>query len=326
LDIWGIDWPCYGKIEVLVVDNGVEFWIPSMEKMCFELGINVQYNPVKKPWLKPFIERNFKTINDLLLDELSGKTFGNIYDRGDYDSVKNADIPFGVFVYVFEKWAAEVYNCSPNTQGMKVPSIIWQDGVEKFPPAKLSDSDIRELPKITGFKESRTVQSSGITYKYLRYDSEELAEYRKQCWSNARKKLVTIKVDVDDLSKIFVYLPELEKYLTVPCVDQEYTKNLSLDQHLITRTYTKKRNKLLGKSELELAKARDEIRDAVKQHDTKAATSKKVTTSKKAAQFKGYSNESVKNKVAKPTSSDQNSSAEHSEVSELEALWNSFTK
>jgi len=325
-EIWGIDWPCYGKIEVLVVDNGAEFWSKSLEQMCFELGINIQYNPVRKPWLKPFIERSFKTINDMLLNELSGKTFGNAYERGDYDPVKSADVPFSVFVYVFEKWAAEVYNCSPNSQGMKVPSIIWQDGVEKFPPANLSDSEIKELPKLTGLKESRTIQPSGITYIYLRYDSEELADYRKKYWSNAKDSLVTIKVDVDDLSQIFVYLPELEKYLTVPCVDQEYTKNLSLDQHLITRTYIKKRNKLLGKTELELAKARDEIRDAVEQHDIKATTSKKLTTSKKAAQFKGYNNESVKSKKTKQQTNDVESANVDNDISYLESLWQSFDK
>jgi len=73
--LWNIECQCYGKIEVLIVDNGAEFWSKFLEQMCFELGINIQYNPVRKPWLKPFIERSFRTINDMLLDELSGKAF-----------------------------------------------------------------------------------------------------------------------------------------------------------------------------------------------------------------------------------------------------------
>jgi len=48
--LWNIEWQCYGKIEVLIVDNGAEFWSKFLEQMCFELGINIQYNPVRKPW------------------------------------------------------------------------------------------------------------------------------------------------------------------------------------------------------------------------------------------------------------------------------------
>lgn len=50
------DWPCHGKPETLVVDNGVEFWSSSLEQSCLELGINIQYNPVRKPWLKPMMK------------------------------------------------------------------------------------------------------------------------------------------------------------------------------------------------------------------------------------------------------------------------------
>ncbi|NRA82936.1 MAG: transposase family protein, partial [Gammaproteobacteria bacterium] len=69
------DWPCRGKMEQLVVDNGAEFWCDSLEQACLEIGINVQYNPIKKPWLKPFVERFFGTLNKKFLVDISGKTF-----------------------------------------------------------------------------------------------------------------------------------------------------------------------------------------------------------------------------------------------------------
>ncbi|WP_446037926.1 hypothetical protein, partial [Streptomyces sp. SID1143] len=68
------EWPCYGKPETLVVDNGVEFWSASLAQSCLELGINIQYNPVRKPWLKPMIERMFGIINRKLLEPIPGKT------------------------------------------------------------------------------------------------------------------------------------------------------------------------------------------------------------------------------------------------------------
>ncbi|TPE44551.1 DDE-type integrase/transposase/recombinase [Maribrevibacterium harenarium] len=324
--LWNIDWPCHGKIETLVTDNGAEFWSGPLEHLCYELGIHIQYNRPGQPWQKPYIERSFRTINDLFLVDLAGKTFSSIDARKNYNPVENSKIKFSNFIQAFEKWVAEVYNCSPDTRNTKVPSVLWQEALEKMPPAELSNSQILELPKLAGLKETRAIQPSGITYNNLRYDSEDLSDYRKRYLSMNRTSRTTIKVDVDDLSHIYVYLPELEKYLTVPCVDQFYTQNLSLDQHLINRSFVKAHNLLMGKSDVDLAMANQEIREILADHDAKAKSSTKIKTSKKAAQYKGYSNESVKNKVAKPTSVDEKSSAEHREVSELEALWNSFRK
>ena len=323
---WDIDWPCYGKIETLVTDNGAEFWAGSLEHMCLELGIHLQYNRPGQPWQKPYIERSFRTINDLFLSDLAGKTFSSIDERGDYNAVNNADIKFSAFICAFEKWVAEVYNCSPDSRDMKIPSVIWQEALEVMPPAELSESEIFELPKLAAMKETRAIQSSGITYNNLRYDSEALSDYRKQYLSMSRTCKVIIKVNVDDLSHIYVYLEELKKYLTVPCVDQSYTRNLTLDQHLINKKYARNHNRLMGKSEVDLAMARQEIREILSNNDSKAKTSTKVTTSKKVAQYKNYSSESVKSKSTSPDLPDEKNDDSLENVSDLEALWESFSK
>jgi putative transposase len=325
-ELWGVEWPCNGKIEVLVVDNGAEFWSKSLEQMCLELGINIQYNPVRQPWLKPFIERNFRSINDLLLDEQDGKTFRSLDVRGEYDSVKEATIKFSDFVHAFEKWMAEVYNCSSDSRGLRVPSLLWQEGFDKLPPAKLNEQDTIDLPKIAGLKKTKTLQSSGITHELLRYDSEALSDYRKSCWSPDQRKKVIIKVDIDDVSKIYVYLSELNTYLTVPCVDKVYTYNLSLDQHLINKSLTRAKNLLHGKSDKDLAASRQEIREILAGHDANVKASTKVTTNKKAAQYKGYSSEKVRNAGKVSPTHEPKALDSSDDVSELEALWQSFNK
>lgn len=328
-ELWGVEWPCNGKIEVLVVDNGAEFWSKSLEQMCFELGINIQYNPVRKPWLKPFIERSFRSINDLFLDGQDGKTFRSLEVRGEYDSVKDATIRFSNFVHGFEKWMAEVYNCSSDSRGLRVPSLLWQEGVDKLPPAQLNDQDIADLPKIAGLKISKTLQSSGITHELLRYDSEALSDYRKSYWSSEQRKNVIIKVDIDDVSKIYVYLSELNQYLTVPCVDKVYTSNLSLDQHLINKSLTRAKNRLYGKSDKDLAASREEIREILAGHEDKVKSSTKTSTSKKVAQHKGISSEKVRNSGDAdkgPSTHEAKAPDSSDDVSELEALWQSFNK
>lgn len=325
-ELWGIDWPCHGKMEVLVADNGAELWASSLDQVCLELGINLQYNKVGTPWHKPHIERSFRTINDLFLNDLSGKTFRSIDERGEYNSVKNASIKFHNFVHAFEKWVAEVYNRSTDSRGMNNPLLKWNEGFKKFPPASLSEQKIKDLPKILGLKKTSTLQSSGITFEYLRYDSTELADYRKRKLYGDNNRKEMYKIDIDDLSQIYVFLTDTQEYLTVPCTEKNYTENLSLDQHLVNRAFTKKKNKLNGTSDRDIAASNVDIREILAGHDDKVKSSTKISTSKKVAQHKGYSSETVRN-ADKTSATDEAKATDSSEdISELEAMWQSFNK
>ena len=104
------EWCCEGKMESLVVDNGAEFWSKSLEQSCLELGIHIQYNPVRKPWLKPLVERIFRTINSKLTISIPGKTFSNILQREDYDYKKDAVMRFSIFNEILHKWIIDVYH------------------------------------------------------------------------------------------------------------------------------------------------------------------------------------------------------------------------
>jgi putative transposase len=328
-ELWGIDWPCHGKMEVLVADNGAELWASSLDQVCLELGINLQYNKVGTPWHKPHIERSFRTINDLFLNDLSGKTFRSIDERGEYNSVKNASIKFHDFVHAFEKWVAEVYNRSTDSRGMNNPLLKWNEGIKKFAPATLTEHDIKELPKVLGLKKTSTLQQSGITFESLRYDSTELADYRKRklYGDNDRKEMY--KIDIDDLSQIYVFLTDTQEYLTVPCTEKNYTENLSLDQHLVNRAFTKTKNKLNGTSDKDLAASREEIREILAGHEDKVKSSTKTSTSKKVAQHKGISSEKVRNSGdadKRPSTHEAKVPDSSDDVSELEALWQSFNK
>jgi len=82
----------------------------------------------------------------------------------------------------------------------------------------------------------------------------------------------------------------------------------------------------MGKSEVDLAMARQEIREILSNNDSKAKTSTKVTTSKKVAQYKNYSNEYVKSKSTSSDLPDEKNDDSLENVSDLEALWESFSK
>ena len=227
------EWKCAGKIETLVVDNGAEFWSNSLELACEEIGINTQYNPVAKPWLKPFVERMFGTINTELLDPVPGKTFSNILQKHEYNPKKDAIMRFTTFMQLFHKWVVDVYHQDADSRFKYIPSQLWEQGFSTLPPTMLSDADLQQLDVVLSISKHRVLRKGGIRLENLSYDSTELANYRKQ-FSHKLSQEVLIKLNPDDISYIYVYLDKLEHYIKVPCIDPNgYTQNLSLNQHKI---------------------------------------------------------------------------------------------
>lgn len=287
------DWPCYGKIENLVVDNGAEFWSDSLDHTCRENGINIQYNPVRKPWLKPFIERTFGKINQSLLAELPGKTFSNILEKEEYKPAKDAVMRFSTFVEEFHRWIIDIYNQDSDSREKRIPIKKWQTGFDLYPPIKMNDEEEERFSVLMYISDKRTLTRNGIKFEDLMYDSTALSEYRKHYPQTKETIKKIIKIDPDDISKIYVYLEELNSYIEVPCTDPTgYTAELSIYEH---KTIKKINREIIRESKdcIGLAKARMAIHERVKQEQEFFIASKgkaKISSVKKQAQLADVSN------------------------------------
>ncbi|BDA62855.1 transposase family protein [Shewanella xiamenensis] len=259
------EWPCFGKFETLVVDNGAEFWSKSLEHACKEAGINIQYNPVRKPWLKPIIERFFGMINECFLTDIPGKTFSNILAKEDYKPEKDAIMRFSTFVEEFHRWIVDIYHQDSDSRETRIPIKQWQRGFDILPPLKMSVEDEQRFTMLMGITDERTLTRNGFKYQELMYDSTALADYRKRYPQTKESIKKLIKVDPDDLSYIHVYLEELGGYIKVPCTDNSnYTNGLSLHEHKVIKQVNREIIRE-GKDNLGLAKARMAIHARVKQ-------------------------------------------------------------
>jgi len=287
------DWPCHGKIENLVVDNGAEFWSKSLEHACQSTGINIQFNPVRKPWLKPFVERFFGMINQSFLSELPGKTFSNILAKEEYKPEKDAIIRFSTFIEEFHRWIVDIYHQDSDSRDRRIPIKMWQTGFDLYPPLKMNDEEEERFSVLMYISDERTLTRNGFKFEELMYDSTALADYRKHYPQTKETIKKIIKVDPDDISKIYVYLEELNSYIEVPCTDPTgYTKDLSIYEH---KTIKKINREIIRESKdcLGLAKARMAIHERIKgeQELFMAVKSKaKISNVKKQAQFTGISN------------------------------------
>lgn len=103
-------WPCYGRPDVFVVDNGMEFHSHDLDSVAYDLGVRIQYCPKHQPRFKGVVERYLKTINYFFAHQLPGTSFARYHQRGDYDPQKYALMTLAEFTQLFEKWVVDVYS------------------------------------------------------------------------------------------------------------------------------------------------------------------------------------------------------------------------
>lgn len=295
------DWPCYGKFETLVVDNGAEFWSESLELACKDAGINIQYNSVGKPWLKPYIERIFGVINQYFLSEMPGKTFSNILEKFDYDPAKNAAIRFSTFINEFHRWVIDVYHQQPDSRKTRIPVVKWRENFEILPPLMMTPNDEQRFNTIMGKTVTRKLTRNGFTLDELRYDSTALADYRKRYPQTQKTLKKTIKIDPDDIATIKVFLEEIDGYLEVPCTEQLAENKTSWYQY---NTIRKHYRQIITSQvdELNLARARMTIRDNIAQEQKFQALQKrtKLRSAKNQARLSNISDKNLTSITPEP--------------------------
>lgn len=224
------DWDIYGLPEVIVVDNGKEFYSTSFEDACLSLGIVIQYCPPKMPWYKSAIERYFGALNTQLLSHQPGKTFAKFMQQNDYDSKKNAVVSFKALQEILHIFIVDIYNQSGHPQLKSPRQKVWSKSIASFPPALPSSKN--ELSVLIGATVERTVTRRGIEFEGLIYNCSELARLRSELKKRTKTK---VKYDPTDLSRVYVLDLVNCQFIEVPALHQEYTQGLTLWQHKVIK-------------------------------------------------------------------------------------------
>lgn len=251
------EWPAYGIPECLVVDNGREFHGDDLEDACLQLGISIQYSPVRRPNHRPSIERWFGTLNRRLIHGLPGTTFSNIFEKADYDPQKHAVVTLRALLEVIHIWIVDVYHHRVHGGIQDIPYRRWKASVSEWPPHVPRCS--ADLNILVGFVERRTVGPSGIELFGLQYNCAELGRLRRHL---ARGEKVKVKYDPNDISRIYVWDKVDNSFLTVPALDQDYTAELTLWQHEAIKKYTRQFLQILVDVE-SLCRAKERIQEIV---------------------------------------------------------------
>ena len=222
-------WPCHGLPRTVVVDNGGEFHSESFREACASLGIGIVNHPVREPRYKGAVERFFHSVNKGLLNRLSGKTFSNIIEKGEYDSVAKAAIPFEVFRDILLKWIVDVYARRFHRGIQDQPVDRWNKGVAEFPIDLPENRD--ELNILLGEVVERKLTRKGIEIHNAFYNSDELNVLFRRYGENTD---ITLKRDPLDLGCIYVFDEFENVYIEVPCLDAGMIGR-TLWEHKLTR-------------------------------------------------------------------------------------------
>ncbi len=269
------EWPAYGVMSALVLDNGVEFHSKSLEQACYSLGIEMSYAPRRQAWFKGTIERFIGTTNRSVAHGTPGTTFSNIMDKGDYDPAKHAVITLSRLKKIVRKWIADVYHQRPHRSIQTTPADKWKSTIklEDIPlPDESTNFDV-----VMGRVEERTLTHNGIQHEGLVYNSEELTQLRLR---EGPKLRVQVRANDTNIGSIYVLDPSTSVAYSVPALRQDYAEGLSLWQHNVIKHW-QAREPHLGTGPDGWLQAKEDIAQLIEQD----LQLKRRKTRKRAARF-----------------------------------------
>lgn len=216
-------WPVWGIPKMIHMDNAKEFRGNDIVAVCEEYGIDLIWRPVGGSHFGGIVERFFKTIHEDV-HRLSGTTFSNTTQRGEYDSQKMAAMTLDEF----EEWLviliADVYHNKEHSSLGKSPLERYEEGIfgsntqpPRGMPMRIEDEDLLRINLLPAF--DRTIQPYGIQIDNITYYSEVLNTWigvLAEGFKHQQKEKFIIRRDPRDISRVYFFDPKEKRYYEIP--------------------------------------------------------------------------------------------------------------
>lgn len=209
------NWPMTARPGLVSTDTG-SAWIATEFRSCVaDLRATLETAPVGLPQMRAHAERVFGTIDRGLLPHFTGRTFGSIEEKGDYDPAANASLFSETLGFILVRYIVDKYHHTPHAalNGM-TPYDKWYELVDKYgvlpPPGR------DELRNVFGPQIERALDHRGIRVAGIHYQSTKLQDYRRKVGD----AIVAVKFDPEDLGKISVWIDQ--GWLSVPAVRSSF--------------------------------------------------------------------------------------------------------
>lgn len=304
-----LEWPCYGVMDTLHMDNAREFRGDMLKAAGAEYDIDVTLRPVKKPHYGAHIERLMGTVSEEL-KSVRGATFSGIKEKGDYDAEGNACMTLSELekwlVLVFARYHSNIHRGIGTT-----PLTKWREGIfgtKTTPGRGLQLIRLDEEKARMDFMpfEERTIQDYGVLLDKIYYYHDVLRP-----WINSRDpanpklaRLFRFRRDPRDISQLYFFDPDMRKYYAIPYRDS----GLPVTSIWEWRE-TQKRTRDLGIQDYD---ERTKFTYLNRQRDLEADAAQKTKQARHAQQVKKEHRKAraIKNEIELPKVSNPTASAE----------------
>lgn len=257
------EWPCWGKINTLHLDNAKEFRGNSLRKSCQNYDINIEYRPVATPHWGGHVERLLGTFSKEIHD-LPGTTFSSPALRKYYNSEKKSSLTLDEF----EKWLTLYIT---NVYHNKIHSNLGMTPLDKYKLGIFGDENnlgIGITPKILNERKlridfmpiiERTVQEYGVIIDHLTYYHDILRNYIHSKDKDGKKRKFIFRRDPRDISEIYFYDPATKDYYNIPYRDTSLPPISIWEFNDVVRSLKKEKSSLNEKLIFEAYRRMEEI-------------------------------------------------------------------
>lgn len=219
------EWPIYGKMQKIHVDNAKEFRGQMLKRACDEHHIDLEHRPKGVPNYGPHVERAFRTFMKKM-HRLQGTTFSNVAQKMDYDSEGKACMTLDELETWFTIFLVYYYHHKPHKGISDIPPIKLYNqfvhGTTEQPgiglPAPINDEAKFKLD-FTPY-ELRTVQREGVLIDHIYYYAPILNKWIGSIEPKTEKarKFIFVR-DPRDISIVYFLDPDTKSYAPIPYLD-----------------------------------------------------------------------------------------------------------
>lgn len=238
------EWDAEGLMDSLHSDNGPDFRTNHLSKACLKYGIHWEYRPIGGKQYGGHIERMIGVVNGEI-HTLDGTTKSNIVQKGIYDSAKHACLTLSELEYYLVYWITKIYHNKRHSQIEMSPLKKWNEGVwgNKFTAGtglkeRVADGNTLFLDFLSEFQS--TIQKTGVKKDKLFYFADCLRPWINHLDpddpSKRKKKKFLFKRDPRDISMIWFYEPNSNRYFKVPTAKREIPP-ISMFEYRKVQTY-----------------------------------------------------------------------------------------
>ena len=194
-------WFMHGTPVSVATDNGSNYKSRKYRMAVQAIGSEPARPVAGAPQLRAFVERVFGSISTRLMQRLSGRTFSDIIERGDYDPGKHVAHDADPLAFALIRWVVDIYHNTPRPElGGESPIQAWRrlDRARGTPPPP----SLRRRRLAFGTVLTRKVTSRGVRVMGVDYSSPELMDW----FRHNRKRAVEVRWLPSDIGGVLVRL------------------------------------------------------------------------------------------------------------------------